>query len=89
MAWLKSNAGKTLADACVEYKEMKQREADPEFQSKIEPHNQFNQYTRDFLAARPDLGMDDVRKYWALKIALPSKSGRHVFELSDLDLKAP
>lgn len=86
MAWLKSNEGKTLAEACVEYQAMKQREADPNFQSKIEPHNQFNQYTRDFLAKNPHLGMDDVRRIWALKIALPSDSGRHVFKTSDLDL---
>jgi len=86
MAWLKSNEGKTLADACIEYKAMKQREADPNFQSKIAPHNQFNQYTRDFLTENPNLGMDDVRRVWARKIALPSKNGRHVYDPSDLDL---
>lgn len=86
MAWIKANNGKTLADACIEYREMKQREAGPNFQSKIEPHNQFNQYTRDFLADHPTLGMDDVRRVWALKIAMPSETGRHVYEKSDLDL---
>ena len=86
MAWLKSNEGKTLGEACAEFRAMKQREADPNFQSKIEPHNQFNQYTRDFLAKNPHLGMDDLRRIWALKIALPSDTGRHVYEPSDLDL---
>ena len=86
MAWLKSNEGKTLADACTEYRAMKQREADPSFQSKIAPHNQFNQYTRDFLADNPNLGMDDVRRVWALKIALRSANGRHVYAPSDLKL---
>ena len=85
MAWMKFNEGKTLADACAEYKAMKKREADPSFQSKIEPHNQFNQYTRDFLAEHPHLGMDDVRQIWALKIALPSETGRHEYDASDLD----
>lgn len=86
MAWMKANEGKTLSDACDEYRAMKQREADPNFQSKIAPHNQFNQYTRDFLADNPALGMDDVRRVWALKIALPSMTGRHVYEASDLEL---
>ncbi|MEM1237225.1 MAG: DUF6434 domain-containing protein [Pseudomonadota bacterium] len=86
MAWLKTNAGKTLADACDEYRAIKAREAAPGFQSKIAHHNQFNQYTRDFLDDNPEMGMAEVRKYWALKIALPSDSGRHVYDRSDLDL---
>ncbi|MEP5152601.1 DUF6434 domain-containing protein [Planktotalea sp.] len=86
MAWFKANEGKTLADACAEYRAMKQRQADPNFQSKIEPHNQFNQYTRDFLQDNPDLGMNDVRRVWALKIARPSKTGRHVYHPTDLNL---
>jgi hypothetical protein len=86
MAWLKSNEGKTLADACTAYKAMKQRAADPNFQTKIEPHNQFNQYTRDFLNDNPNLGMDDVRRVWASKIMLPSSTGRHVYQASDLTL---
>ena len=86
MAWIKANAGKTLADAVGEYHAIKQREADPEHQSKIEPHNQFNQYTRDFLADNPALGMNDVRRVWAKKRALPTADGRHRYNASDLDL---
>ncbi|MEM7752057.1 MAG: DUF6434 domain-containing protein [Pseudomonadota bacterium] len=86
MAWLKANTGRTLADACDEYRAMKAREGAPGFQSKIADHNQFNQYTRDFLADNPKLGMPEVRKFWALKTALPSNSGRHVYERSDLKL---
>ena len=88
MAWLKANTGKTLADACAEYRAMKDREASPGFQSKIASHNQFNQYTRDFLADNPELGMDEVRRFWALKRALPSEDGRHVYARSDLQLRA-
>lgn len=86
MAWMKANTGKTLADSCDAYRAMKVREAAPEFQSKIADHNQFNQYTRDFLADNSEMGMAEVRKFWALKTALPSDDGRHVYHRSDLDL---
>ncbi|MEO0487153.1 MAG: DUF6434 domain-containing protein [Pseudomonadota bacterium] len=86
MAWLKANSGKTLADACVEYRAMRAREAAPGHRSQIADHNQFNQYTRDFLDDNPELGMAEVRKFWALKRALPSEDGRHVYERSDLEL---
>lgn len=86
MAWMKANVGSTLADAVVEYRAMKDRERSPGFQSDIAPHNQFNQYTRDYLADNPNAGLDDVRKCWALKTQLPSESGRHVYERNDLSL---
>ena len=86
MNWMKTNTGKTLADAVVEYHRMKAEEAQPGFQSEIAHHNQFNQYTRDFLADNPQMGMKEVRHFWALKKALPSDTGRHVYERSDLDL---
>lgn len=86
MAWMKANVGKTLGDAVEEYKAMKVREGKPGFQSEIAHHNQFNQYTRDFLADNPDMGMKDVRRFWALKRALPSETGRHIYEKSDLKL---
>lgn len=86
MAWMKNNTGATLADAVAEYMAMKLREADPEYESVIAHHNQFNQYTRDFLGDNPKMGMSDVRHFWALKRALPSDDGRHVYERSDLDL---
>lgn len=87
MAWMKANVGKTLGDAGVEYLAMRDREHEAGFQSKIADHNQFNQYTRDFLADNPDLGLADVRRVWALKRKLPSDSGRHVYEPGDLDLE--
>ncbi len=86
MAWMKANTGKTLADAGDEYLAMRARENEAGFKSKIADHNQFNQYTRDFLEDNPDLGMTEVRKFWALKRKLPSENGRHVYERSDLKL---
>lgn len=87
MAWMKANAGKTLADAVEAIKAMEAEAAKPGFQSKIAAHNQFNQYTRDFLADNPAMGMKDVRHFWALKRALPASDGRHRYDPSDLNLK--
>ncbi|WP_377510283.1 DUF6434 domain-containing protein [Octadecabacter sp. R77987] len=86
MAWIKANTGLTLADAVLEYHAIKARAADPGYQTKIKGHNQFNQYTRDFMADNPDMGMDDVRRIWAKKRARPSPDGRHVYARTDLDL---
>lgn len=86
MKWMRENSGKTLREAVAAYLAQKKEAAQPGFQSDIAHHNQFNQYTRDFLADNPELGMGDVRKYWALKRYLPSETGRHVYEQTDLDL---
>lgn len=87
MAWMKANTGKTLAEAVVEFNRQQADAAKPGFQSDIAHHNQFNQYTRDFLADNPALGMKDVRHFWALKRALPSEDGRHRYDPADLTLK--
>lgn len=89
MEWMKGNAGKTLADACAAYREMKAQASKPGFESEIKRHNQFNQYTRDFLKDNPEMNMDDVRRYWALKIQLPSEDGRHGYHPSDLTIDLP
>ena len=85
MDWMRSNAGKTLAEACAAYRDI--RAAEKDTPAAIPDHNQFNQYTRDFLDDNPNLSMSDVRRVWALKIQLPSETGRHVYERSDLELE--
>lgn len=89
MEWIRTNTGKTLEDACAAYLELRERAKAPGFQTRIKDHNQFNQYTRDFLADNPALGMDDVRRVWALKIQLPTDTGRHVYDPADLKLGRP
>ena len=84
MEWIKANVGKTLGDAVAEHRRLQQAVSDPNHQTKIKPHNQFNQYTRDFLADNPEMGLDDVRKFWRLKRNRPTKDGRHVYDPSDL-----
>lgn len=89
MEWIKDNVGQTLGDACRAYLAIKEQQNAPGFQTKIKSHNQFNQYTRDFLEDNPHLGMQDVRRIWALKIQLSSPDGRHVYEPSDANLVSP
>ena len=86
MAWMKAATGKTLAEAVAEFRRQEAEAAEPGFQTEIADHNQFNQYTRDFLADNPQMGMEDVRRFWALKRALPSEDGRHRYHRSDLEL---
>lgn len=86
MEWMKDNVGLTLADACEAYLASKAEQSMPGFQSEIKSHNQFNQFTRDFLADNPELGMKHVRQAWAEKIKLPSDDGRHVYDQDDLRL---
>jgi len=82
MDWLKLNAGATLADAVTEY----QRMTVAGERAPIRDHNQFNQFTVDFLRDNPNAGMSELRRVWALKRALPSEDGRHVYERSDLEV---
>ena len=84
MEWMKLNVGKTLGDA-GRYWQAQQAAGT---KTKVKAHNQFNQYTRDFLEDNPDMGMADVRRFWALKRAQSSSTGRHVYERSDLKLKS-
>lgn len=86
MEWIETNVGKTLGDACTAYLALRKKEKSADYRTEIKSHNQFNQYTRDFLDDNPKLGMDDVRKIWAIKIQMPSETGRHIYVKSDLRL---
>lgn len=86
MDWMHANTGKTLDDACNAYLELQARAKAPGYQTAIRDHNQFNQYTRDFLQANPDMGLADVRRIWALKKKRPSDTGRHTYDPNDLNL---
>ncbi len=71
MDWVKSHVGSTLADAVAAWKMLEARKSDPEFQTRIRSHNQYNQFTRDILAASPDLSLAEVRLIWKEKRKLP------------------
>lgn len=82
MDWCKKNTGKTLGDAGRYWQSQKASST----KTIIKSHNQYNQYTRDFMNDNPSLSINAVRKAWALKKALPSESGKHKYERSDLKL---
>ncbi len=70
MNFMKDNIGATLADAVKFYR---QREAALKsgYTQPIEAHNQFNLYTREFLADNPRLTGEHVRLCWAKVIEQP------------------
>ena len=84
MEWMKANVGKTLREAVEEYNLQEQLIKTSADKTNIKPHNQYNQYCRDFLADNPNLKMSHVRLAWAKKIELPSDTGQHIYEKSDL-----
>lgn len=86
MDWVKSNEGKTLAEAIEKWFELEKRKEDPNFERTIADHNMFAQYTRDFLADNKNKTLSDAKKYWNLKKRLPTKNGFVRYERSDLEL---
>ncbi len=87
MDWTKANPGKTLADAVVKWKALRDRNKDPSFRRTIAANNMYNQYTRDFLDDNPNMGPTDARKYWLLKKQLPTEDGFIRYAKRDLDLE--
>ncbi|MFT5134150.1 MAG: hypothetical protein ACI9SC_002623 [Gammaproteobacteria bacterium] len=78
----KESLFRTLGDAC----EYIQAQRSKSTKTKIKPHDQFNQYARDFTEDNPSLGMFKALAVWALKKMLSSETGRHEYEPSDLKL---
>lgn len=87
MNFMKDNQGAKLADAVDYYKE-REKAIQNGYQQKIEEHNQFNLYTREFLADNPTLGREEANKCWAVIIDTPrpGSKGRDIRYSRD-DLK--
>lgn len=81
MEWVKSNTGKKMSEAVDYYIQLRK---DPTKRI-IKPHNQLNQYMRDFFEANPDKSIEAARICWAYKVKQPSENGRHVYSHSDLE----
>ena len=79
MAWMKANAGKTLADAIVARREIAEREKVEK--PAIPASNQYNRYLRDFYDANPNANVADARTCWAYKRSLP---GHNRYQENDL-----
>ncbi len=84
MKWMKAHIGYTLGDAIDAWPQITQLRKD----QPIEDHNQYNQYTRDFLRNNPHLTKADVDRAWKAKIEMPrpGSKGRGI-RYSDEDLK--
>lgn len=82
MAWMKGNAGRTMADAVEEWLAIEARRQDGE-RAAIPPDNQFNRYVRDFFDANPERSMADARTCWMAKRNRP---GGNRYETADLDV---
>lgn len=87
MNFMKDNLGVSLSDAIQFYKN-RERSLQNGYSQPIEEHNQFNLYTREFLADNLSLQREDVNVCWAGVIdqPRPGSKGRGI-RYSKEDLK--
>ncbi len=78
--WLKSNAGKTYADAIAAYHQILQ-EKKTNGKGEIEKQFEYNTYIRDFFAANKDKTLSQAIKCWKFK---KKQKGYNKYEDSDL-----
>lgn len=78
--WLKSNAGKTYADAIAAYHQIL-KEKKMNGKGEIEKQFEYNTYIRDFFAANKDKTLSQAIKCWKFK---KSQKGHNKYEDSDL-----
>ena len=78
--WLKSNAGKTYADAIAAYHQIL-KEKNMNGKGEIEKQFEYNTYIRDFFAANKNKTLSQAIKCWKFK---KSQKGHNKYEDSDL-----
>lgn len=79
--WLKSNAGKTYAEAITAYHQILQEKKSAKGKGEIERQFEYNTYIRDFFAANKDKTLEQAIKCWKFK---KSQKGHNKYEDSDL-----
>lgn len=79
--WLKSNAGKTYAEAITAYHQILQEKKSAKGKVEIEKQFEYNTYIRDFFAANKDKTLEQAIKCWKFK---KSQKGHNKYEDSDL-----
>ena len=77
--WLRSNSGKTYADAIAAYKEIKSTKKPGE--KDIDKQFEYNTYVRDFFCDNKGASLADAIKCWKYK---KSNKGSNKYERSDL-----
>ncbi len=84
MKWMKENAGKTLGDAILAWKEIEIKRKNKNIKKEIAPQFEYNNYVRDFLADNPNLTKADAIRCWNIKRQM---RGDNVYRKSDLKLE--
>ena len=79
--WLKTNSGKTYADAVVAYCEIKKDSKNK--RKDIDKQFEYNTYIRDFFDKNKGRSLDDAISCWKYKKSLP---GANAYEDSDLKI---
>lgn len=79
--WLKSNAGKTYAEAITAYHQILQEKKSAKGKGEIEKQFEYNTYIRDFFAANKDKTLGQAIKCGKFK---KSQKGHNKYEDSDL-----
>lgn len=87
MDWCKTNIGKTLQEAILQWQALEERKKNPNFKREIAEHNMFNQYIRDFLEDNVGKTFSEAKATWDIKKTLPMKNGFVKYETTDLQLK--
>ena len=77
--WLKSNAGKTYADAIVAYNEIKNTKKPGK--KDIGSQFEYNTYVRDFFEDNKGASLEDAIKCWKYKKSI---KGHNKYERTDL-----
>ncbi len=83
MNWMKSNSGKTLGDAVIEWKRLFALKKEKKGKTKIYPQFEYNTYIRDFFRENSGLQLNDGIQCWKYKKSQP---GNNIYEASDLAL---
>lgn len=79
--WLKTNSGKTYADAVVAYCEIKKDSRNK--RKDIDKQFEYNTYIRDFFEKNKGRSLDEAISCWKYKKSLP---GANAYEDSDLKI---
>jgi len=83
MNWMKSNVGKTLNDAILEWKRINYERKNSTEPKEIAPQFEYNKYLRDFMADNPTLKREAGIKLWKMKKSL---RGDNKYRKEDLNL---
>ena len=83
MNWMKSNHGKTLNDAIIAWKTIKEAAKNNKGEKTIAPQFEYNTYIRDFLKDNPDKSRSTAIELWKIK---RSRRGDNVYRQDDLNL---